>query len=289
MNIYESIRYNFEEIINSNLKTDKLLSKNKLKCYRRLILKNKNNLKFYKYCNDGDNTIKNIENNTLPFKKYSEFNDPFEGISICDNKEDKRYMNTIRDNAMISCLSETKNNILMFAHYSNSFKGICIEYDLSLLSNEMSYILNYFFPVIYAKKPSDLKNKNILNNGIKRTLGAYEKDKISLVKLDDIISYFIHKADLWAYEREWRFIVPLDQYKFVFNINNNKQKVILLNNFDCISSIYLGLNCKNTEFINSIREIVERHNIERVDGKKIKVYETKLNDYEYKLDAFEVL
>lgn len=287
MKTYDVIRSNFERIIDNNLKTDKLLGKSDLKNYHYCFYSNKDNLKFYKYCKDNKYTIQNIENNILVFKKYSEFNDPFEGISICENENDKRYMNIIRNNAMISCLSESKNNILMFAHYANSFKGICVEYNLSLLLNNMNCILEYFFPVIYSKKPSDLKNKNTLSDGIIKTLNAYKEGKISLVKLYDIISYFVHKADLWEYEGEWRFIVPISLYKSVFGINTNDKKVIAFDKFDCISAIYFGLNV-DSEFKESIKEIIDKHNIKRTEHTKIKVYETRLNDNEYKLDSFEV-
>lgn len=287
--IMQEIKDKFKELINENLKSDNLLYRKDLRPYYKLLNNNKSKLKFYKYCNAEYYAIRNIEKCTLAFKKCSEFNDPFEGIALTADENDKKYLDIIRQNAMITCLSEKKNDLLMFAHYADSFKGFCIEYDLSLLENSVfQKIIPYFFPVIYAQKPEDLRYKNILGEDILNHIESIEKHKLSLEKLDDVISYFVHKAKMWEYENEWRFIVPVDQYGNAFDIRGNvNNKVVLFKNFDCISSIYLGLNIADDKK-EHITEIVQRLNNKRNDRLKIKLYETSLNDKEYKLDEKKI-
>lgn len=283
--IMQEIKDKFKELINENVQSNNLLYRKKLKPYYKLLNDNKSKLKFYKYCNAEYYAIRNIEKGTLAFKKCSEFNDPFEGIALTVDENDKKYLDIIRDNAMITCLSEKKNDLLMFAHYADSFKGFCIEYDLSLLEDSIyQKITSYFFPVIYAPKPEDLRYKNILSEYILNHIKAIEEHKLSLKKLDDITLYFVHKAKIWEYENEWRFIVTLDQYRNAFDIFGNvNSKVILFKDFDCISSIYLGLNIAEDKK-EHITEIVKRLNNERINRPKIKLYETSLNDKEYKID-----
>lgn len=280
----------FEELVNENLHSDNLLTRKFLRPYYNLLNKKKNKLKFYKYCNAKYYAIRNIEKNTLAFKKCSEFNDPFEGTTLAFNEEDKEYLNIIRDSAVITCVSENKNDLLMFAHYADSYKGFCMEYDLNLLDKDIyERITPFLFPVIYSHAPEVLKFKDKLGEDIKNHIKAMEEDKLSLAKLDDIMSYFFHKANVWEYENEWRFIVPRDQYRNVFGIDDNiDRNVILFKDFDCLSSIYLGLKMPSDKR-EHISEIVCRLNAKRTTKRKIKLFDISLNEKEYRLDETEVI
>ena len=83
----------------------------------------------------------------------------FEGmVTSCDLdfKETHEIIDKVSRNVSISCFIETWNNMLMYAHYTDSFKGFCLEYNFSYAFAFPDFPLLYFFPVIYKNKPSNL-------------------------------------------------------------------------------------------------------------------------------------
>ena len=91
-------------------------------------------------------------------------------------------------------LSQVPSSILMWSHYSDAHNGFCIEYDFSSISTTDPR-RRLCFPVYYRRKltnatryvaKSDLGNFNNL-------FGLY----LCLLKSDE-----------WAYEKEWRIVMP---------------------------------------------------------------------------------
>ncbi|WP_252244444.1 MULTISPECIES: DUF2971 domain-containing protein [unclassified Clostridium] len=287
-NIKENLKKTFFQLIDNNLKRKEQLTKNYLKPYRKDLWQGYRNLKFYKYTNADYYSIRNIETGSIALKNCSEFNDIFEGIPSFKSNKDLQDSDLIRKSAAITCLCEEANNLLMFAHYANSYSGICIEYDFSLLSEKSMNILDYFFPVLYVDSPSNLEKIQELICGIESHINAINNNKLSFKKLHDIISFFIHKPSVWDYEKEWRIVVPIEQYKNIFGENYDaSKKVYVLKDFDCISKIYLG---KNIEPIkrDHIIEIVKRKNTERRDIASIELFETALDGSQYKLNLNKI-
>lgn len=81
----------------------------------------------------------------------------------------------------ISCFSETHDSLLMWSHYANEHKGICIEYDF--LDN--TEIRAFMQPIIYSEK--------IYRISLFEELTQLRKIGSSLIKSKD-----------WEYEAEWR-------------------------------------------------------------------------------------
>ena len=119
----------------------------------------------YKYYSDTKLNFETIKNNSIWYSAPCNFNDIFDcNISIDDEKifnnalnlfPDKRgvrtgspmwkklkeeinrglYMleiqfNELRNTTGISCFSEREDSLLMWAHYANNHRGICVEYNL---------------------------------------------------------------------------------------------------------------------------------------------------------------
>jgi hypothetical protein len=137
-----------------------------------------------------------IETSELWFSSFDKMNDPMEGSyrPSTMHKEHPKYdvvMDLLFNQKMsigICSLSETCNNEIMWAHYADQFKGICIEYST------------------------------------RRLLGAFPEN-VDLVRLhysesEQRISSRIPEADRtakkllssknfkWLYEREWRLLSP---------------------------------------------------------------------------------
>lgn len=200
----------------------------------------------------------NICNGEIAFNLPSNFNDPLDSRWFLDYKkilvdrfhdigeewseeefgpislelyeEDLMYL---RDMFRISCFSTTPYANLMWGHYADKHSGFCIEYDVSLLPQEMQLIL----PVVYVDKPYDA-SKILYMRGI---TDHYARLCPSLFKSID-----------WKYEKEWRSFIP----------NSNNDEMLVISAVDAISGVFFGLHCYGNER-NEIEEWAAKHNIPR--------------------------
>lgn len=167
--------------------------------------------KFEKALNDG---VKNFNN------RIFEFNDNQFGVAS---------------------LTTGFNNPLMWSHYANSHKGICIEYDLSEAIKDIASLKTLLIPVKYS-------NERV-------TVDYTLMDKIDLNNIEtkgknDILKFFTSglytKHDVWKYEDEWRSIIPVKQG------NRNIQ-------LGKISALYLG-NKMEEATTNMIINLINKRN-----------------------------
>ncbi len=89
----------------------------------------------------------------------------------------------------VLCLTERKDNLLMWAHYACNHEGFLIEFDIT----------NPFF-----NQNSNKKNYHFINKV------KYSEDvpKTSLLDLKDL-DFILTKSVDWKYEEEWRMTRPL--------------------------------------------------------------------------------
>lgn len=294
---YDGLRKKCEAVIEENLRGKDLLNYTEFsKEYFPALLAEKN-LVFYKYFAPPKDTTKdyvlqNLESDTITCSNPRAFNDVFEGmVTSLDGEEAKEVraiIGEISDSVAISCFSEKWDNLLMYAHYADSFRGFCVEYDFSYILSKSN--LYYFFPVLYQSKPSSLAQMQELRQDIREHKNAVDNGKISLKKLDDIISYFIHKADIWSYEKEWRFIVPSTQYGYFFKDARIDKERHFLTDFDCVSAVFLAPHIES-DYKDKIYNIIAKKNeARRAQGRnEIKLYQTTISDSDYSLDKKEIL
>lgn len=107
--------------------------------------------------------------------------------SLMDNatSDIARVYADLRAHMGVSSFSERVDSPLMWAHYANSHKGYCVEYDFSN-SNMSSSIL----PVIYQDEIFECSC--VLDEEKRRQI---------------IITALVKSKD-WEYEKEWRMVVP---------------------------------------------------------------------------------
>lgn len=146
-----------------------------------------------------DYDFDDLNNNEMSFSPVSFFNDPFDcdylfqvtSKNINDNDKLKleqtvnRTKEDEKNRYRIACLSEDNDSILMWAHYANNHKGVCIEYDFQELIKKFKCDL---FPIIYVKKRKRYDQFDLINSSL-----TFQK------------SVFL-KADVWSYEKEWRIL-----------------------------------------------------------------------------------
>ena len=130
-----------------------------------------------------DRTIKAISENEIYFANRHQFNDPLDcklkihGLST----QDQAKIDSTLDATGIFCLSEVNDNPLMWSHYADSHKGVCIEYSTSgddLFGHELT-------PVRYAKSYPTLSTSDNAD-------AVYCRNYLST------------KSDHWEHESEWR-------------------------------------------------------------------------------------
>ena len=91
----------------------------------------------------------------------------------------------------VSCLSESDDSLLIWAHYANHHRGICVEYDLFEINQKLNFTA---VPVVYSEQRAcfnslDLQNQHIKNDASKL-----------------LVQSLTSKSPEWSYEKEWRII-----------------------------------------------------------------------------------
>lgn len=114
----------------------------------------------------------------------------FEYYRVNDKSEYNRFLKDVVPNEYwenrVTCFTEESNNSLMWSHYTDNHKGVCIKFDLSkdeTLNNSLS-------PIKYLKKIPEIKK----NADFKKQLYLKESS--------------------WSSEKEWRIVS--NKIKFPF-------------------------------------------------------------------------
>lgn len=108
------------------------------------------------------------------------------------------YLVAFQTGYLVLCLSEVKDNILMWSHYANDHSGFCIEYNFQELGpyNPQSRLL---CPAVYTDELFDASQYILQpllhgDHSFNNLFGIYPA---------------ISKSIDWSYEREWRIVFPL--------------------------------------------------------------------------------
>ena len=235
------------------------------------------------------NNIRNLETQSLFLSPIGSLNDIFEGLSgpIDDKVIDN--LDKLNDIAYIKSFSEDNKNLLMWAHYADSYSGMCVEYDFSKLNDSILY---HLFPIFYSET-------KILNNPFENTIrelddlkrtnaeNVFPEDTCNLI---NITSAFLIKSKEWEYEKEWRIIATYphihnyfdeieddEDAKSLYEIKNQYISVE-----SCIKSVYLGPKMKR-RIKDHIKEICKNK------LNNIPVYEARISKEKYEIEFVQVL
>ena len=146
-------------------------------------------------------------------------------------------------NLRICSFSLIKNSLLLWSHYSDEHKGICIEYDFE----DTDPIRTFIQPVVYSNKVHKI--------GIFEEYTPMQMIGSSLIKSKD-----------WEYEQEWRLTIFKQK-------DNFPQKMISPNPI----AIYLGTRFHLND--NILKEKLYKIAHER----KIPIYQMRKDPQEFKL------
>lgn len=194
----------------------------------------------FKYYRLDENLLHSIREGYLWFNSFEGYNDPYEGKFNLRNdytiSEIRRWLPTeygllfpspdtdellkknfpkilrseIRRKAKeirVCCFSTKWNDLLMWAHYADSYKGVCLVFDVAELADSLSYIQK-----VHYEEEFDVVD--YLHN-----------------QQETIVQMVCTKAKEWEYEDEYRFI----------NTNNTAHKVPI--KMSALRAVIIGCKC----------------------------------------------
>ncbi|MCF5725844.1 DUF2971 domain-containing protein [Aeromonas veronii] len=185
---------------------------------------------------------------TLKLTSAFNLNDPFE-VTLAEelltlieekNKDDESFeqfkrvlgtgdlkagYNKLMRMCGIVSLSETQHNLLMWAHYADQHRGMCIGYDSGFLEKrnfERSYkklpLIKTPIKIDYDTKKNDFQNYN------------FDTTNSDLMLKSILVKQLTTKGDDWIYEKEHRLIIPIGRAdRFLFKQGRGSQSIPMPN------------------------------------------------------------
>ena len=154
-----------------------------------------------------------------------------------------------KETALISCFSKRNNSILMWSHYANSHKGVCIEYERPDSID--------FKDVIYKQKRPHIKMYKAVSHAIALDiLGKKETNDETTLYLKETLDPFFVKSTDWRYEEEVRCLYS--KTKLSDNIKYENKRYIL--NIGCPTAIYIGCKTAGDE-LDHLYRLAENRDI----------------------------
>ena len=196
-----------------------------------------------------------LDNHRLYLSDGNNFNGPFE-ITVTDKKNHRiRHIEGLH----ILSLTNSFRNKLIWSHYTDSHKGVCITVKVP---NNVVYPICYSTKRIYEDSDID----NIISSSTKITKKCVEKD-FSLLSKDKKIAYIKDKK--WMYEKEYRVVFDKsDEEGLIYHDGKWFMSVKITN-------IYLGAN------FNRNKAETQRKIIEACKRNKVKITQMVSSDTDY--------
>lgn len=236
---------------------------------------------FYKYARYNEEYILQILNDGIfHFSTFDELNDPSEfsnsgftddpnlwGVfDVSENETDvkkrlgeyinsndyKNAYNLLKENTLVYSLTTKFDNNLMWAHYGDSFKGVCYEYDAREILNKSASKLA---PVLYK----DIAPMINVNDGIHDFLKSVRYAPYS-------------KNITWNYEDEWRISKVMIDKNFSLLSETEKMK---------IANTEIVIKPKSVTLGTKMNVEVQRRIIDSCRNNNIKVYKLIQEGYNY--------
>ncbi|MGO2117323.1 MAG: tetratricopeptide repeat protein [Fusobacterium sp.] len=196
----------------------------KIKVDRFKVKETKYKDNYYMYKSINNNLLVSLNERKLRKGNPYLFNDPFD--PYYKEPSNKKSFELIKDDLKkirISCFSENKDSLLMWAHYGEQHKGVCIEY-INLRERIEKDKFTCFEKVIYEKIKTHKETEE--KNGL----------LIDKIKIDEelltINEMCLRKHEDWKYEDEWRII----------NLEKENTNELYFDNME-ISKIFFGMKC----------------------------------------------
>ena len=142
---------------------------------------------------------RHLQNHEMSLSSPSTFNDPFDCHMAFPGAPRQDLATRSRDIVdtiwRVGSLAESPCNRLMWSHYADNHRGLCIEYDFSAFDPFSAGVI--FAPVIYSPKRQQVPEK-LLND--------VATDQLDRQDYRFLTSTLFTKDSVWQYESEWRIV-----------------------------------------------------------------------------------
>lgn len=260
----------------------------------------------YKYQPDKTHTLDLLRKQELYFSFSKDFNDPFDcrvnlltvgsksqwaahakKYSITDEvfNQSMKFLKSINFDAdklrklhdkmsfnkiILYCLSEIRNNILMWSHYANSHKGICIGFETIIDQNSLCIKHN----------DTSLNNHPIYKQSLAVDKVAYQENypepyAMFSSNFNDLWKFFTTKSDDWEYEKERRIVLAYPEInKRIIHYDKSALKEVV---FGCKTS---------DDFKEKVTKVINDEYISK--GYDIDILQCSINREEYRLNITKI-
>lgn len=218
-----------------------------------------------------DNPI--LEAHGISFEWYQAYAQSRRGLAAKEMVALLPFLEAVARNTMsrlwaerigVLCLSEDYTNLLMWAHYADSHRGICVGFDPS-----HSFFCRRLSP------DDDLRQLRKLR---------YSKDRphVELVSADSF-SDFLTKSIEWSYEREWRMLMPLEDASIT--IPGHPRPISLFNMAtSAVTKIFIGA-AATEDTVQVVKDCLAT----QPDAAHIRVFRMQLSEAHYQLEPVPVV
>ena len=170
-------------------------------------------------------------------------------------KKSKMFQKIVLQSFGVCTFSEVPDDILMWSHYADSHKGLCIIFNRKP-NNELAFARQVDYP------------ENDELPYINYWLGPQNQQQ-----LDEFVKIICTKSKHWGYEKEWRLIDRPDVIDKHYKGHSKKYADDMLN------GIIFGLRM-NTNARKTIRNILS--------GKSVKYYEAQIVKNKFRLEIVKI-
>lgn len=138
------------------------------------------------------------------------------------------YIKRLKNIFRVTCFSTTPYSQLMWGGaYANCHRGFCLEYTILPNNDDYHDIYSNLFPIIYCKIRPDMTKKLVL---------VKDKEFTEGMIMDIYMQGALRKSIDWAYQSEWRLLLPFKRGITDFNVK-----------FFPITKVFLGNRMKLNE------------------------------------------
>lgn len=164
------------------------------------------------------------------------------------------------NNSGVVCLSEINDDILMWSHYADAHKGICLVFDKEIIANDKRFIL----------RKINYRDDN-------RLIPCKEFYEIFGKGYEIYDLLLLTKSLHWKYEREWRILVSA---KYIENnsVDEDDKRFFICNSI--LTGIIFGW-----KFSPAFKQVI----MKLVQNRPIQLYQAKRNENSYAIDVEPII
>ncbi|HWZ23397.1 MAG TPA: tetratricopeptide repeat protein [Cytophagaceae bacterium] len=183
----------------------------------------------YKYRPFNVYTIESIINGYLYFSTLKDLNDPLD-LPIFQMQKNVLLRHALYDNKdfKIFCSSLNGNNSLMWSHYAESHKGICIGYKISSLPLDIGWnIIDYKQPSVRSNEV--VQEEGILNPGLFSKLHDWSyEEELRLIRFKKDGDKLFYSSRIKSFEKSQKMECIISEILLGYNFD--KSNITLIKN-----------------------------------------------------------